>query len=55
MSHRPIQSSRKTNLHIFFKFKKEILINGSLPISIDVLSDGKIMTKKNITLVGPYK
>lgn len=54
MGNRLVKSSRKTNLHIFFKFKKSVLKNGSLPIDIEIVSKGKTLKKKKISLVGPY-
>jgi len=49
-----LQSSRKKMVHIFFKFKRDMLNSGSRKIKVIIYDDGKELISREVTLVGPY-
>lgn len=59
MSHMKVKESRKTNFHIFFKFKKDILKEGKQPINVQVINiadpEKPVLKEKELVLLGPLK
>lgn len=59
MSNRTISEQRKTIMHIFFKFKRNVLIEGKLPIKVQVYNvatpERKLLKEKELVLLGPLK
>ena len=49
-----IKAARKSLVHIFFRFSPHILHQGRRKIKVSILSQGKLLTTKEITLTGPY-
>jgi cytochrome c oxidase accessory protein FixG len=59
MSNRKITEKRKTILHIFFKFKRDALVEGKKPIKVKVVNvadpEKPILKEKELVLLGPLK
>jgi cytochrome c oxidase accessory protein FixG len=50
-----LQSGRKKMVHVFFKFDKNVLKEGSKNISVTIYDGQKELITKEVALVGPYK
>ena len=49
-----LKASRKTVIHIFFRFDRNVLTEGVKKIEVVILDDEEKLISKEMTLVGPY-